>query len=105
MLLNFSLYNRSHREHTANKATNTGANDNSQHCWPTMLGVQFSPPPSCALRKMPRYLPERKKRFPSWAGAEKIRSEFEFRRENGIFVATGPGPCSQIEMTSLDFVF
>ena len=44
MLLNFSLYNRSHREHTANKATNTGANDNSQHCWPTMLGVEFSPP-------------------------------------------------------------
>ena len=101
MLLNFSLYNRSHREHTANKATNTGANDNSQQCWE----LNFLLPSSCALRKMPRYLPERKKRFPSWAGAEKIRSEFEFRRKNGIFVATGPGPCSQIEMTSLDFVF
>ena len=50
---------------------------------------------------MPRYLPERKKRFPSWAGAEKINGGFEFRRENGIFVATGPGPSSQIEMTSL----
>ena len=101
MLLNFSLYNRSHRENTANKATNTGANDNSQQCWE----LNFLLPSSCALRKMPRYLPERKKRFLSWAGAEKIRSEFEFRRKNGIFVATGPGPYSQIEMTSLDFVF
>ena len=33
----------------------------------------------------------------------KICSGFEFRRKNGILVATGPGP-RQIEVTSLHFV-
>ena len=39
---------------------------------------------------------EKKMRFPSWVGAEKICSRLEFRQTDGIFVATGPGPC-QIE--------
>ena len=48
-------------------------------------------------------LPERKKRFPSWAGAEKFAADLNFGEKNGIFVATGPGP-RQIEVTSLHFV-
>ena len=48
-------------------------------------------------------LSERKKRFPSWAGAEKFAADLNFGEKNGIFVATGPGPC-QIEVTSLHFV-
>ena len=46
-------------------------------------------------------LPKRKKRFPSWPGAKKNCSGFEFRRKYGILV--GPGPCL-IEMTSLHYV-
>ena len=42
---------------------------------------------------------EKKMRFPSWVGAEKICSRLEFRQTDGIFVATGPGPC-QIEWHS-----
>ena len=45
-------------------------------------------------------LPERKKRFPSWAGAEKFAVNLNFGEKNGILVATGPGP-RQIEVTSL----
>ena len=48
-------------------------------------------------------LPERKKRFPSWAGAEKGAADLNFGEKNGSLVATGPGPC-QIEVTSLHFV-
>ena len=48
-------------------------------------------------------LPERKKRFPSWAGAEKCAADLNFGEKNGILVATGPGP-RQIEVTSLHFV-
>lgn len=44
-------------------------------------------------------LAERKKRFPSWARAEKICSWFEFQQKNSIFVATGPQSC-QIAMTN-----
>lgn len=44
-------------------------------------------------------LTERKKRFPSWAGAEKICSGFEFQQKNSIFVVTGPQSC-QIAMTN-----
>ena len=44
-------------------------------------------------------LPERKKRFPSWAGAEKLAVDLNFGEKNGILVATGPGP-RQIEVTS-----
>ena len=46
-------------------------------------------------------LPERKKRFPSWAGDEKFA--LNFSENNHILVATGPGP-RQIELTSLHFV-
>ena len=45
-------------------------------------------------------LPERKKRFPSWAGAEKFAVDLNFCEKNGILVATGPGP-RQIEVTNL----
>ena len=48
-------------------------------------------------------LPERKKTFPSWAGAEKFAVDLNFGEKNGILVATGPGP-RQIEVTSLHFV-
>ena len=48
-------------------------------------------------------LPERKMRFPSWAGAEKFAVDLNFGEKNGILVATGPGP-RQIEVTSLYFV-
>ena len=48
-------------------------------------------------------LPERKKRFPSWAGAEKFAADLNFGEKNGIFLATGPGP-RQMEVTSLHFV-
>ena len=48
-------------------------------------------------------LPERKRRFPSWAGAEKVAADFNFGEKNGILVAISPGPC-QIEVTSLHFV-
>ena len=41
-------------------------------------------------------LPERKKRFASWAGAEKFEANLNFGEKNGILVATGPGP-RQIE--------
>ena len=34
------------------------------------------------------HLQERKKRFPSWAGAEKFATELNFGQKNGI-----PGPC------------
>ena len=44
---------------------------------------------------------ESKKRFPSWAGAEKFA--VEFGEKNGILVATGPGP-RQIEVTTLHVV-
>ena len=45
MLLNFSLYNRSHREHTANKATATRAQMTTPNIvGPTMLGAELSPP-------------------------------------------------------------
>ena len=91
MLLNFSLYNRSHREHTANKATNTGANDNSQQCWE----LNFLLPPPCALRKMPHYLPERKKRFPSWAGAEKIRSDLNFGEKTAFLLRLVQDPAAR----------
>ena len=37
-------------------------------------------------------LPERKKRFPSWAGAEKIAADLNFGKKNDIFVATGQDP-------------
>ena len=37
-------------------------------------------------------LPERKKRFPSWAGAEKIAADLNFGEKNGIFVASGQDP-------------
>ena len=47
-------------------------------------------------------LPERKKRFPSRAGAEKFAADLNFGEKNGILVATGPGPC-QIEVNSLHF--
>ena len=47
--------------------------------------------------------PERKKRFPSWAGAEKIAADLNFGKKNGIFLATGPGP-RHMEVTSLHFV-
>ena len=43
--------------------------------------------------------PERKKRFPSWAGAEKFAVDLNFGEKNGIHVATGPGP-RQIEVTT-----
>ena len=48
-------------------------------------------------------LPERKKRFPSWAGAEKCAVDLNFGEKTGILVATGPGP-REIEVTSLHFV-
>ena len=48
-------------------------------------------------------LPERKRRSPSWAGAEKFAVDLNFGEKNGILVATGPGP-PQIEVTSLHFV-
>ena len=48
-------------------------------------------------------LPERKKTFPSWAGAEKFAAVLNFGEKNGILVATGPGP-RQIEVTSLHFI-
>ena len=48
-------------------------------------------------------LPERKKRFPSWAGAEKFAADLNFGEKNGIFFATGPGT-RQMEVTSLYFV-
>ena len=48
-------------------------------------------------------LPERKMRFPSWAGAEKFAGDLNFGEKNGILVATGPGP-RQIEVTSLHLV-
>ena len=35
-------------------------------------------------------LPERKKRFPSRAGAEKFAVDLNFGEKNGILVATGP---------------
>ena len=44
-------------------------------------------------------LPERKKRFPSWAGAEKFAVDLNFGEKTGILVATGPGP-RQIEVTT-----
>ena len=44
-------------------------------------------------------LPERKKRFLSWAGDEKFAVDLNFGKKNGILVATGPGPW-QIELTS-----
>ena len=37
-------------------------------------------------------LPERKKRFPSWVGAEKSAADLNFSEKNGIFVATGQDP-------------
>ena len=38
-------------------------------------------------------LPERKKRFPSWAGAEEFAVDLNFgEKKDGILVATGPGP-------------
>ena len=48
-------------------------------------------------------LPERKKWFPSWAGAEKFAADLNFGEKNSILVATGPGP-RQIEVTSLQVV-
>ena len=49
-------------------------------------------------------LPERKKTFPSWAGAEKFAVDLNFgEKKPGILVATGPGP-RQIEETSLNFI-
>ena len=48
-------------------------------------------------------LTERKKRFLSWAGAEKVAADLNFGEKNGILVATGPGS-RQIEVTSLPFV-
>ena len=48
-------------------------------------------------------LPERKKKFPSLAGAEKFAVDLNFGEKNGILVATGPGP-RQIEVTSFHFV-
>ena len=48
-------------------------------------------------------LPERKRRFPSWAGAEKVAADFNFGEKNGILVAIGPGPCQIVE-TRLHFV-
>ena len=48
-------------------------------------------------------LPERKKSFPSWAGAEKVAADVNFGEKNGILFTTGPGPC-QIEVTSLLFL-
>ena len=47
-------------------------------------------------------LPERKKRFPSWAGAEKFAADLNFGKKNRILVVTGPGP-RQIKGTSLHF--
>ena len=47
-------------------------------------------------------LPERKKRFPSWAGAKNYAANLNFDEKNRILVATGPGPC-QIEVTNLHF--
>ena len=45
-------------------------------------------------------LPERKKRFPSWAGAEKFAVDLNFgEKKPGILVATGPGP-RQIEVSN-----
>ena len=44
-------------------------------------------------------LPERKKRFPLWAGAETFAVDLNFGEKNRILVATGPGP-RQIEVTS-----
>ena len=35
-------------------------------------------------------LPERNKRFPSWAGAEKFAVDLNFGENNGILVETGP---------------
>jgi len=47
--------------------------------------------------------PEKMKRFPSWAGAEKFVVDLNFGAKSGILVATGPG-LRQIEVTSLQFV-
>ena len=44
-------------------------------------------------------LPERKKRFPSWAGAEKFAADLNFGEKNGNFFATGPGT-RQMEVTA-----
>ena len=44
-------------------------------------------------------LPERKKRFPSWAGAEKFAVDLNFGEKNGILVATSPGPVSYTHLT------
>ena len=65
----------SHREHTANKATNTGAKKKTQ--LPTLLGSS----PRLALCAKCRVFSQRgKTRFPQpWAGAGKICSGFEFR--------------------------
>ena len=37
-------------------------------------------------------LSERKKRFPSWDGAEKFEADLNFGEKNGLLVATCPGP-------------
>ena len=46
---------------------------------------------------------QREREISSWAGAEKFCNGLEFRRKNGIFVASGPGPC-HMAMTSLVFL-
>ena len=46
---------------------------------------------------------ERKRRFPSWAGAEKIPADSNFREIKWFLVRLVQDRC-QIAMTSLDFV-
>ena len=66
-----------------------------------MLGAELSPPLLSRFVQNASLSLREEKEVSLLAGAEKICSGFEFRLENSIFVATGPGPSSQIEMTSL----
>ena len=46
-------------------------------------------------------LPERKKRFPSWAGAEKIAADLNFGEKNGIFLRLVQTPTDGSDQPSL----